>query len=325
MVARLRLLQVPIVLAIFALFVWRLDVGSVGDALQELEPWQIIVVIALNLPVAALYATRSHLVLLRLGHRIRPSLLAPVAVLGNVAGSFTPASAGEFLRAEALGSHAGVSLKDSAALVLFERVTSLYLMALGAVATFSFLAFPAGVASLIGGACVVGLVLPLVVGRLLDRMPENVSSDGALASVAQRRLAGLSERLRLILTSPGLICLWYAQTVAIFALNTLQFWLLVRAVSGDITFAEAWIAFSLPTLIGVASLIPLGLGAFDGSMAAVFDRLGTTLEQGTVVAVVVRAAISLPMLALALASYLYLVRRLPRPQAELPSVGPVPE
>jgi len=325
MSVRWRLVQIPIVLSLFAFIAWQLDLSAIRRDLGEIEPWRIAAVVTLNLPVALLFTTRSHLVLRKLGHRIRPSLLLPVAVLGNVAGAITPGSVGEVLRADALSSHARVDARDGAALVLFERAMSMYLMTLGALAAAGATWLATAPAAVSIAASAAGLVAPFIAGRMFARL-ERVEVRGAgLLRRGLSRLQDLSGRLRLLLGDWRLVAAWSIQTVAIFALNTLQFWLLARGVSGSIRFEEAWIAFSLPTLIGVASLIPLGLGAFDGSVAAAFDRLGTTLEEGTVVAVVVRAAISLPMLALALTSYIYLARRLPRQEMQRPPAGPVAE
>jgi|CXWL01.1.fsa_nt_gi uncharacterized membrane protein YbhN (UPF0104 family) len=312
----LRLLQVPAVIAIFALLAWQLDLSAIRRDLREVELWRLAAVVVLNLPVSVLFATRSRTVLARLGHSIDLRLLWPVAVLGNVAGAFTPASVGEMLRANALGAHARVEMKDSAALVLFERAMSLFLMTLGAVGVLAFF----WMSPVVAGLCVFGLVAvalggPILGGRLLGMALGSGANTSGLVGSMLSRLRNVSGRLRVILDDVRLLVFWSAQTAAIFAINTLQFWLLARSLSSGIRLDEAWLAFCLPTLVGVLSLIPLGLGAFDGSVAAAFDRLGTTLEQGAVVAVVVRAAISLPMLLLALLSYLYLARRLPAPAA----------
>ncbi len=325
MTSRWRLLQIPLVLGLFVLLAWRLDVSAIRRDLVEIDPWRIAAALALNLPVAMLFTTRSQLVLSRLGHDIRLSLLLPVAILGNVAGAFTPASVGEVLRADALSSHARVDVRDSAALVLFERAMSVYLMTLGALAAVAAVSLAPGSAAIVIAACVAGLGGPLGGAFVLARIGRLDLAREGIARSSLKRVQDLSGRLRLLFGDPRLLAIWSAQTGAIFTINTLQFWILARGVSGAIRFDEAWIAFSLPTLVGIVSLIPLGLGAFDGSVAAAFDRLGTTLEQGTVVAVLVRAAISLPMILLALASYVYLVRRSARVDAGPAGARAVPD
>ena len=315
-----RLMQVAVVVAVFALLLLQLDLRAVRDALRDADPAYVVAAIALNAPVALLFWTRSRIVMEKLGHYIEPSLLAPIAILGNVAGAFTPASVGELLRGQALAGHASVSARDSFALVLFERGLSLYLMAIGAGVAAAFMWLPAWVAvtSAIAGIVLVGAP---VFGAPILRSLARADADVEAPTLATR-VRSVSGRLADVCEDALAVAAWTAQTLAIFALNTLQFWLLARGVAGGISYHDAWLAFSLPTLLGALSFIPLGLGAFDGSLAAVLSRLGMTLEEGTAVAVLVRAAISLPMLLLAFGCYVYLERR-PRPTAGASTVPDV--
>ena len=66
--------------------------------------------------------------------------------------------------------------------------------------------------------------------------------------------------------------------------------------------------WGVSTLAAVLTLLPLGLGVLDGSLSATLDRLGMTLEQGGIVALLVRAAVTLPLVLAAFACYVYLQR-----------------
>ena len=67
----------------------------------------------------------------------------------------------------------------------------------------------------------------------------------------------------------------------------------------------------LSQLVGIISLIPLGLGAVDGSLAALLERFGMTLEQGAAVALLARLTQTLPLIIAAFACYAWLVRNAP--------------
>jgi uncharacterized membrane protein YbhN (UPF0104 family) len=112
----------------------------------------------------------------------------------------------------------------------------------------------------------------------------------------------------LLLRDRKLLAGWSMLTAAMFAIAMLQLWLLARSVSHAIRPEEAWTAYGASQLAGIASLLPLGLGAADGSLAALLRRMGTTFEQGTVVAILVRATMTLPLGLMALASWLWLAR-----------------
>lgn len=308
---RLRALQVPVVLALFALLLWRAGVADAGRAFGDVDPWLAVAVIGLNVPLAVLFAVRSHILLVRMGHRLPRAMLLSIAVLGNVAGTLTPASSGEVLRATALRSRAGVAGRDGAALVIFERALSLYLMAAGTAIAAAWIFLPPWAGGLAAVAVLPAAVLPIAASPLLRLIPRTGDGDGAQPGVFRKALRGASdvaEQVQRLLRDVRVVLAWEAVTVGAFATATLQYWLLVRSLSAAVSPGEIWVAFGASQLAGVASLLPLGLGAADGSLAALLRRMGTTFEQGTVVAILARATMTLPLGVMAVASYLHLAR-----------------
>ena len=312
------MLHASIAIALLALIVWKTGIGDVRRVLSDVDPRLLVAVIALNVPIALLFPLRAHFVLQRLGARVRPSVLVPAAILGNVAGSLTPASSGELLRTAVLRSHANLPVDDGLALVLYERALSVWIMAAGTAIVAAFVALARTQAIAVAGVVAILALLPAVGPWLLDLLPDAGGDEdraGMLRSLV-RRIQRVSSRLQLLLNDRALLAGWSLLTSAIFALTTLQLWLLARSVSHAIRPEEAWTAYGASQLAGIASLLPLGLGAADGSLAALLRRMGTTFEQGTVVAILVRATMTLPLGLLAVASYLYLARMPETPAAE---------
>jgi uncharacterized membrane protein YbhN (UPF0104 family) len=250
-----------------------------------------------------------HLVLVRMNHRLAPDLVLATAVVGNVAGALTPASAGEILRAAALRSHSEVSVDEAVALIVFERGLSVYLLALGTLAAFATtaLAPPAAVATC--AACAAALAVPFLLAPVLEHLPEGRGSS--LWSRGLNRLRPIASGLRVLLRSPMLLLTWFLASALIFALFAVQYWLLGRSIENVVTLREMWIAFGASQLAAIVTLIPMGLGAADASLAGILEKYGMSIESGTAVAILVRATNTLPMLLLAAASYLYLARRTP--------------
>ena len=271
--------------------------------------WLVVAVVLLNIPMALLFPMRAHFVLRRLGARVHPRVLVPTVILGNVAGALTPASSGELLRTTMLRSHADLPVEDGLALVLYERALSVWILAMGTAIVASFIALELTQALAVAAVALLLAMLPVAGPWLLDRLPAVGEEErhGVLRS-ALRRLQRVAGRLQLLLGDRMLLAGWSLLTAAIFAITTLQLWLLARSVSHAISPAEAWTAFGASQLAGIASLLPLGLGAADGSLAALLRRMGTTFEQGTVVAILVRATMTLPLGIMAVTSYAYLVR-----------------
>jgi len=309
-VSRVRCLHLALTAGLLALLLWKTDVTGVTTALRDVSPFTAATVVALNAPIVVLFWLRSRLVLERLGHQLPARILLPVALLGNVAGSLTPASAGELLRTTMLKSHAGVTAKDGFALVLYERALSVYLMALGAGVVAAFVVLPLPAASLIAAIAAPLSALPVVGGpTLLSFLPKRRLAHGpAFLQNLVERGVDVADRLEWLLRDRSLLLTWATITGLIFGLVTAQFWLLSRALSDAVSPQEAWLAFGVSQLAAIISLLPLGLGAADGSIAAILRRAGMTLEQGTAVAILVRATITLPLGLAAVGCYLYLQR-----------------
>ncbi len=307
--SRVRCLHLALAAGLLALLLWKTDITDVASALRDVSPTTAIAVVALNVPIALLFGIRSRLVLERLGHQIPARVLLPVALLGNVAGSLTPASAGELLRTTVLKSHADVTTKDGLALVLYERALSVYLMALGTGAVAAFVALTLPLAGLIAAMAAPLFVLPVAGPKLLSLLPrQRVARGPAFVRDVIERAGSVAGRLQWLLRDRALLAWWSAVTAVIFGIITLQFWLLTRALSHAVSPQEAWITLGASQLAAIASLLPLGLGAADGSIAAILRRAGMTLEQGTAVAILVRATITLPLGLAAVGCYLYLQR-----------------
>lgn len=295
--------------AIFALVIARVGTSISSDTLGHIRLDYLILALGLNAVTLLLTSLRSQMVLKALGHSVRLDVLFPAAILGFVAGSLTPAASGELLRAEALRSKASIPVADSLTLIAYERGLSAYLLAVTSIGAAALLVLPSWVfvvALLPLGAMIMA---PSWLRHLLRLVPAQSSDPrgwlGRVVSYALR-LASQVERL---LSNPALLASWSLTTFGLFAVVSLQFWLLSRGVGADATFEVAWLAYGLSQLAGIASLLPFGIGVSDGSLAATLAHFGSTTEQAAAVALLVRLAVTLPLVGGALFSYAFLLTR----------------
>src|SRR5258708_3581126 len=105
-------IQAGAMISIAVFLFLRSDLGNVQETVTQVDPLLLLGVMMLNVPVMVLLTVRSDLVLKHLGYYVPWNTLLPLTVLGNVAGSLTPAASGEFLRARGLCSHAAISAED---------------------------------------------------------------------------------------------------------------------------------------------------------------------------------------------------------------------
>lgn len=296
------------------------DPSETMAELDSASPSRLLAVVALNLPMAGLLAFRSNLVLKRLGYRLRAEVLLPLAILGNVAGSFTPAASGEALRATALRRHGALPLSEAVTIIVYERGLSVYLLGLST-ALMGAIAFLPPEAAVAGVAGVLPLLaLPIAGAGLLRLLPApSAQTEGSMLRRLAGRISSASDLLQELLRDHRLAAKWYAVTAAIFGLVSIQLWLLAGMGNrSELTPVEAWFAFGGSQLIGIASLLPLGLGAVDGSLAAILHQGGLDVPESAAVAILVRATTTVPLGLAAVGSYLLLQKK-PTSPAAIPS------
>jgi uncharacterized protein (TIRG00374 family) len=271
----------------------------------------VSVAVALNIPILLLASARSFLLLQHLGSPLSPRVLFPITILGFVAGGITPVASGEILRAEALRSHSDLSFVDSVAIILYERMLSLYLLAVGAGAGFAASTLPTGWTSLLVVCVAVLAALPCMAARIVSpalRSLEAARGEGTVGR-ALRYLVGSINTVRFLLVDFRILVPWSLITLSIFGISTLQILMLTKGVGENISFGDSWLAICLTQLAAIVSLLPFGLGIGDGSLAALLQRTGIPLGKSTAVVILGRVAITLPLLCIACLSYIYLVRR----------------
>lgn len=316
--------------AIFlSVVVWRSRVWEAGDSFQRVDALTLVFVPLLSLATAVPLAIRSREVLAALGHRFKAVSLIPVSYYGNTVSFLTPAASGELLRPSLLERGFGVSLPSGAAIVLYERVFSMYLMCVSGLLAFIWTGVIPLAASI--GLIPVFAILPLIpmgvmrafnlrLGRVLARFPSFIRS----------RVGGLSEAgdtADTLWRSPGLALSFGVLSASVFGVMMLQFWLLVQGAGENISLTEAWVVLFVANMVGVLSGLPLGLGASDAVMVSLLNAYGVDLGAAAAIAVLVRVLMNLPVGIFGLVAYLLAVRQSqaqpPGPDDSLPqALGP---
>lgn len=309
-------------LVFLSLVIWRSRVWEAGDSFERVGAATIVAVPLLSLLVAPPLALRGREILATLGYRVKAAALIPVSFYGNTVGFLTPAASGELLRPSMLERGFGVPIARGAAVVLYERLFSMYMMCVSGLLAFTWtgtIPITAGV-----GLLPVSLALPFLpstVVRLFDLRLERVSPH--LPRVIRSRLGGLSEAsdsIDKLWRSVGLTSSFTAISLVVCGLMALQFWLLVEGTGESISPSEAWVVLFAANMAGVLSGLPLGLGASDAVMVSLLNAYGVELSAAAAIAVLVRVLINLPTGILGLVAYLVAVRQ-PRATSEQPEDG----
>jgi glycosyltransferase 2 family protein len=284
------------------------DPSDLGEAITRLDAATWVGVVALNALVLLLAGLRSRLVLRRMGHTVSAPVLFSSVTLGFVAGSLTPAASGELLRADALRTRAGVPLRDGAALIVFERLLSFYLMVVSAAAAAAVLLLPGPAA--VATVALLGLAVgaPVFGGTVLRLLPQTAGEPANLRQRIVHYARSTLERMEGLFDDRGMLATWSLTTFATFGAIAFQFWLLSQGLGGGLSLVEALFAYGGSQVLSILTFLPLGLGVSDGSLAEIAVRSGMARNDAIGLAVLVRSTIMAPLIAVAVASYVYLIK-----------------
>jgi uncharacterized protein (TIRG00374 family) len=298
---------------LLALVLWHAQFWELPDTFAKVKWSTIVFVLALNIPVVALWTVRSHLVLRRLGHRLPVGPLFLVTTLGNVAGILTPAGAGDLLRGVALKDKYGLSRESAAAAVLYERLYLPFLVVFSIVDALCVEAlglWAAPVVVLVGVAAAAGsgfLYAPAS-ATVRSAMPSKWKDRLTRRSEWLLSLGDVDVVLKQLFTDVRLGLSFSSITALVYALTALQVWLIIDGLRGDVSIAQAWIAFAVASLTSLIALVPGGLGIWDATFPALLNGWGVDFLSATAAAVLLRGLQTLPLGLLALCCYLLLSR-----------------
>lgn len=197
----------------------------------------------------------------------------------------SPGRVGELIRAPLLKRDYGVPASRTAAAVFVERFYDALASASAIAAALAFADVPATVmaAPLLVSAALVTLVLNC---RLLEAMlrrarrlrwagrlvPDPGESMGTMRTLLGRRAAA-----RAVPLSAGVV-----------ALEAAAFYALAASLGIGIDFASASAAFHASSFIGALSLVPAGLGVFEGGLSGLLLLQGVPEDEGFAASVMLR-------------------------------------
>ncbi len=305
-------LQGTVALALLALVFWRANLWELRDTYHDFDGWPIVGAVFLNLPIMVIMTVRGQLILKRLDHPVSFFALLPISTLGNVAGSLTPAAAGELLRAPFFKERHDIPYADGLAAVIYERGVSMFVLAMSTGVAAAWSTLDAALAAAVSAAgLAVALGTPAAAALALRRLGPVLADDGEdggwtlyrMRVALGRSLNSLLVLLRDAWTTAGT----ELASVLVFLVMATQAWLVVQALGLDFSLAEAWTALGASLLAGIATFLPLGLGTLDATFAALVGTTQDGFNTGATAAVLFRAASTLPLGLAALASYFYLV------------------
>jgi uncharacterized protein (TIRG00374 family) len=288
--------------ALFALYLARLDWGAVRTARSAFPVGIAALIVLLNLLTGALKYGRWSGLLRRRGIEERGSAFEEYLAInaGFFLGLVTPGTSGELTR----GAFSGVSSARATSIVSYEKTSDLAVLLLLVAGSF-VVQFTSGLASWIAsGLIMVVTGLTYLLFLRYDR----------IVTAPVRVLLGRFGNDKHLETARGMYWEFYellkdrralatsiVYSVTLWILPVIQMHLIMAGLGGDVPFKTSAFTFLFPYLIGVLSLIPAGIGAFDmaadtfGGRAIVLA--GSAVELGSLAPLYFRVLVTVPLIA----------------------------
>jgi uncharacterized membrane protein YbhN (UPF0104 family) len=282
--------------ALLVFYLSRLDLRALGAQIGAFPPHYAAAVLALDAATGLLKAARWRAFLGRLGTRT-PAGRAYLAVhAGFFMGLVTPGTAGEFSRAASLdeGRERGV------AVLALEKLTDLVSLGLLAAATLAWHVAPGAprvAALLLFAAAIAAWYVTYPRTRALAARPLRAAArrvlpaaGGDRAGLAAAEFGRLTENAR----APAASLVY---SLGLWGLSLAQVVLIYRGLGLDPPLRFAALTYFLPYLVGIVSLVPLGLGTFELSLRQIGLRSAGGLPGDVVgmMPVFFRAFVTLPL------------------------------
>jgi len=287
---------------LLAVYLTGLDWPSVREAGASFPIGAALGVVSLNLATGLLKYGRWSRLLARRGITDRGSRLEEYLAInaGFFLGLVTPGTSGELAR----GAFSGVAGSRAVAIVGFEKVSDLGILLL-MVAGSAVVQFTSGTSSWAASAAILLSTFMLYVLFLrFDRVvtaPFRWLLSRFLTEKQLETARGVYWEFYELLRDRKALVGSAVFSALLWILPVIQMHLILNAVAGDVPLKTSAFVFLFPYLVGVVSMIPAGIGAFDitadqvGSRALVLA--GAAGEAGSVAPLVFRLLVTLPLVA----------------------------
>lgn len=266
--------------ALLVVVIWRLeDKAALWEAVKNADPLLFVLALVLNLPVVHLKVVRWRELLGGRGYHY-PLARSYAAVLSSLyLGMLTPGRLGDVLRVQYVKREIDMPYAEGLAATVMDRFCDLYVLA--AVVALGAVHFANALDSnliYVSWACVA--VATLAPSLLLFEGPAEIVS-GALGRLTVRWHTSLSlllEALRALVHKAFAVAV--PLTVACFAINYLQGWIIARAMGIELGFLDVASLLATTSLFGLMPISVSGMGVRELFLALVFPALGLLAVQG---------------------------------------------
>jgi uncharacterized membrane protein YbhN (UPF0104 family) len=275
------------------------DRGAIVRAVAGASVWPLLLAVAVNVLNIHLKVVRWQAILRVRGIRYGTGRAWLAFLTSLYLGMLTPGRVGDVLRAQYLRRDLDVPYAEGIASVVVDRICDLYVLvvfvAVGGVRYAPVLAGGLAWVTWIGVAVTalgpLALLVPGVAEAVLGRAFARLSPEAGAAGLAR-----FLEAVRAQVGRPLLFTL--PVTVATFAVNYAQGWLIAHAIGLPMTLVDATCLLAIASLLSLLPISVSGMGVRELFFSLAFPMLGFTPADGVTFGLLVFFVIYLVIVAI---------------------------
>jgi hypothetical protein len=266
--------------ALLVVVVWQLDdKAALWRTVKDADALLLVFALLFNVPVVHLKVVRWRELLEGRGYRY-PLGRSYAAVLSSLyLGMLTPGRVGDVLRVQYVKHEIRMPYAEGLAVTVMDRFCDLYVLA--AVVALGTVHFATTLdTNLVYVSWVSVGIAALAPSLFLFKGPAELLGRvlGRLTNRWHTSLSALLEALRALIGKAVLIAI--PLTVASFAINYLQGWIIAGAIGIELSFLDVASLLATTSLLGLMPISVSGVGVRELFLALVFPALGLLAAQG---------------------------------------------
>lgn len=269
---------------VIAGFLFLADLNKVTSAIKEMPVHYLLLAFLLTLG--------SYLLRLYKWHTLAKLSNFAIGFKDNVAiffiglmMSITPGKAGELIKSFLLQKKADVPYSKSIPVVIYDRLTDL--LAMMALVGIGLFVYPFGLTSLIVLVVLLVLFFVLIQRRsFITKLINWVTKPQKL--IRFRGSLHHFYKQTLFLMRFRVLSFAFLISVVAWLLECISLYIIIKALSVDVSFIASVFTFSLGTLAGALSMIPGGLGAAEASITGLLMYFGIAGSLAVTISLIIR-------------------------------------
>ncbi len=319
-----KILLLFIGLTLFGFYLFKVWNGISLSSLTLIDGRWLLVIVVLNLVSILLKAFRWHYLLTYHGITLRKRELFSSVAAGFFLGLVTPGTSGEVGRLITVNVRKSVGFTT----VIFEKVFDLavifLVILLGLVAYMLDGYYDLFVISVISIAIVLLLYfLPVWGTSILTKVIAVFEKIKIFSNWNGRVFATPLQQLHQLCCSSKLVLFSFAVSVILLLVSGIQFAIICHLLKIPSSAEMVILAFFLPYLAGILSLIPMSLGILEFTSSSILSSFfGIPMDIGNMTVLIYRMSVTIPLVLLGFLCYgiRVLLRRNSTEQVQLKSV-----